>query len=62
MFAMIQRDPWRASAAYFYVLQLDSVALAWEYLRRNTLYRGDWERTGERDDTQAAHHWGLRWP
>lgn len=58
---MIQRDPWRATAAYFYLLQLDSMALAWEYLRRNARYRCDWERHGAEDDTQAAH-WGLRWP
>jgi len=59
---MIQHDQWRATAAYFYVLQLDPVALAWEYLRRNRLYRCDWERVGGRDDSQVAHHWGLRWP
>jgi hypothetical protein len=26
---------WRATAAYIYILHLDSTSLAWEYLRRN---------------------------
>jgi hypothetical protein len=51
-------DPWYATAAYLYVLQLDSLALAWEYLRRHPDYRRDWLRPRHRDAT--AHHWGLR--
>jgi hypothetical protein len=33
---------WTVSAAYLYTLDLDGPALAWEYLRRNPVYRSDW--------------------
>ena len=49
---------WYPTAAYLYVLWLDALALAWEYLRRNPDYRLDWLRRARRPD--AAHHWGLR--
>ncbi len=50
--------PWYPTAAYLYVLCLDTLALAWEYLRRHPDYRLDWLRHASRPD--AAHHWGLR--
>ena len=49
---------WYPTAAYLYVLCLDTLALAWEYLRRHPDYRLDWLRRTRRPD--AAHHWGLR--
>jgi hypothetical protein len=33
---------WYPTAAYLYVLCLDTLALAWEYLRRHPDYRLDW--------------------
>ena len=50
--------PWYPTAAYLYVLCLDTLALALEYLRRHPDYRIDWLRRARRPD--AAHHWGLR--
>ena len=49
---------WYPTAAYLYVLWLDTLALAWEYLRRHPDYRLDWLRRARRPD--AAHRWGLR--
>ena len=47
---------WRASAAYIYILHLDSTSLAWEYLRiaptaatghaSDVKIRGDWPGNG----------------
>lgn len=51
-------EPWYPTAAYLYVLHLDGLALAWEYLRRHPDYRLDWLRHHRR--SQAAHRWGLR--
>ncbi|MGB3288232.1 MAG: DUF2285 domain-containing protein [Burkholderiaceae bacterium] len=51
-------EHWYPTAAYLYVLHLDSLALAWEYLRRHPDYRFDWLRRHRRP--QAAHGWGLR--
>lgn len=48
--------PWRASAAYLYVLHLDGPALAWEYLRRHPGYRHAWHTQA----AVAAQPWGLR--
>ncbi|MBS0502038.1 MAG: DUF2285 domain-containing protein [Proteobacteria bacterium] len=50
--------PWYPTAAYLYVLHLDALALAWEYLRRHSDYRLDWLRCRRRSD--AAQCWGLR--
>mgnify|MGYP001544835112 CR=1 FL=1 len=50
-------EPWYATAAYLYVLHLDGPALAWEYLRRHSDYRGDWRHRRRPD---AAQLWGLR--
>ena len=49
---------WYPTAAYLYVLCLDTLALAWEYLRRHPDYRLDWLHRARRPD--AAHRWGLR--
>jgi hypothetical protein len=47
---------WRASAAYLYVLTLDDISLAWEYLRRNPQYVLDWQSVGHGVE---AIRWGL---
>lgn len=49
--------PWRAAAAYFYTLDLDGPALAWEYLRRNAGYQADWLNHKRRT---VVAHWGLQ--
>jgi hypothetical protein len=53
---------WYPTAAYLYILGLDMLALAWEYLRRHPDYRLDWLRHHRRPQTadQAAQRWGLR--
>lgn len=53
---------WYPTAAYLFVLWLDTLALAWEYLRRNPDYRLDWLRHHHRPQAaqQAALRWGLR--
>lgn len=57
---MADRDAehWYPTAAYLYVLHLDDLALAWEYLRRNPEYRCDWQHRRHRPE--AARRWGLR--
>ena len=50
--------PWYPTAAYLYVLHLDDLALAWEYLRRHPDYRRDWLRRRHQPDTACS--WGLR--
>ena len=53
---------WYPTAAYLYVLWLDALALAWEYLRRHPDYRLDWLRHRRRPQAaqRAALHRGLR--
>ncbi|QIL69117.1 DUF2285 domain-containing protein [Diaphorobacter sp. HDW4B] len=53
---------WYPTAAYLYILGLDALALAWEYLRRHPDYRLDWLRRHRRPRAAppAAHRWGLR--
>ncbi|MGB6105921.1 MAG: DUF6499 domain-containing protein, partial [Pusillimonas sp.] len=53
---------WYPTAAYLYILGLDMLALAWEYLRRHPDYRLDWLHRHRRSQAaqQAAHRWGLR--
>jgi hypothetical protein len=51
---------WRATAAYIYILHLDSTSLAWEYLRRNRAYRRDWARFGLDHSGKAASKWRLQ--
>jgi len=50
-------EPWYPTAAYLYVLHLDDLALAWEYLRRHPDYRHDWLH--RRRHPETAHGWGL---
>lgn len=50
---------WHPTAAYFYVLQLDNPALAWEYLRRNPDYRRDWIHHAKQP--AIARRWRLCW-
>jgi hypothetical protein len=52
---------WRPTAAYLYILHLDSIALAWEYLRRNSNYRREWEEISQWHPTQVARNWGLKY-
>ena len=52
--------PWQATAAYLYLLWLDAVSLAWEYLRRDPAYRACWCRFGRGDAADAARPWGLQ--
>lgn len=49
---------WYPTAAYLYVLCLDALSLAWEYLRRNPDYRLDWLR--HHNPEPMAGRWGLR--
>jgi len=51
---------WMSSAAYLYVLHLDEPQLAWEYLRRNSIYRQDWLRSRADPLTFPASIWGLQ--
>lgn len=53
---------WYPTAAYLYILGLDMLALAWEYLRRHPDYRLDWLRHHRRPHTShaTAQGWGLR--
>jgi hypothetical protein len=57
----IRRSSWSASAAYLYILALDNVSLAWEYLRRNSSYQTDWRDLATRSDSASAVRWGLRY-
>lgn len=50
-------EPWYPTAAYLYVLHLDDLALAWEYLRRHPDYRRDW--LFRRHQPETAQTWGL---
>lgn len=56
--AELSAKHWYPTAAYLYVLHLDGLALAWEYLRRHPDYRRDWLR--RRRQPEAAERWGLR--
>ena len=53
---------WYPTAAYLYILWLDALALAWEYLRRHPDYRLDWLRRHRRPQAaqSVACRWGLR--
>src|SRR5665213_2423123 len=49
---------WQAAAAYLYVLHLDPVCLAWEYLRRNPDYVRDWSAVRHSAEDPGTA-WGL---
>lgn len=51
---------WRPTAAYLYILNLDSSGLAWEYLRRNLAYLREWNDRGQGHSAPNAEHWGLQ--
>ncbi|MGJ7484471.1 transcriptional regulator domain-containing protein [Variovorax sp. LT2P21] len=53
------RAPWAVSAAYLYTLDLDGPALAWEYLRRNPMYRAE-HAAWARRRSAWFERWGLR--
>ncbi|BEP62307.1 DUF2285 domain-containing protein [Variovorax sp. V213] len=55
----LPRAPWCVSAAYFYALDLDGPALAWEYLRRHPRYRAEYG-TSMRLHCAWPARWGLR--
>jgi len=48
---------WTATAAYLYVLHLRPSELAWEYLRRNPVYRNEWDAGAL--SAPSPHHGGL---
>lgn len=49
-------------SSYLWLLQLDGVGLAWEYLRRNDTYINTWRRRPKtvRLDIEHAKPWGLK--
>uniref|UniRef100_B0SV50 Transcriptional regulator-like domain-containing protein n=1 Tax=Caulobacter sp. (strain K31) TaxID=366602 RepID=B0SV50_CAUSK len=57
---------WRTTSAYDYIDKLNPADLAWEFLRRNPVYRLEYAaalRGGSLDPDAAAalaQHWGLR--
>lgn len=53
-------DEWRPTAAYLYILHLDPTGLAWEYLRRNPLYRSEWAALSDKHSAHDAERWGLQ--
>ncbi|MDA8520136.1 transcriptional regulator domain-containing protein [Acidovorax sp. NCPPB 4044] len=52
--------PCCAAAAYFYALELDGPALAWEFLRRHADYRAEWQASAGRTMGADPIRWGLR--
>jgi hypothetical protein len=57
----IQPPPWGPTAAYLYTLKLDDVSLAWEYLRRNIQYCGEFSSaTFNLEYRERPHRWGLQ--
>ena len=63
---MSATDNWRFESAYNYLDELNPSDLAWEFLRRNSLYREHYAKlvtNGQLDSATArqfAEHWGLR--
>jgi hypothetical protein len=49
---------WKATAAYLYMLHLRPAELAWEYLRRNSDFRAEWD--AERLSGRRDEHWRLQ--
>jgi Proteobacterial transcriptional regulator-like domain len=58
------KPDWRSAAAYDYVRGLTLPNLAWEFLRRNPDYRGDYEAAltagSQEGETILGSCWGLR--
>lgn len=58
------KSGWQASAAYLYILHLEPIDLAWEYLRRNEAYRRDWDSVQRTMPDQlgnvGSNSWGLK--
>ncbi|WP_419188829.1 transcriptional regulator domain-containing protein [Enhydrobacter aerosaccus] len=59
---MAGEPDWRDASAYD-LSQLDRLAIAWEFLRRNPRYRDDYEKLMAELDLEAraalAERWGL---
>jgi len=53
------RLSWGPPAAYLYVLKLDPVSWAWEYLRRNPHYRSDFHCSEMMQQQRSPYEWGL---
>lgn len=51
--------PWACLAAYVYVLHLEPASRAWEFLRRNPRYVGEWVRYHRSASQRIAARWGL---
>lgn len=60
------RIDWRSPAAYAYTKTIPAAGFAWEYLRRNDEYRGDFvsASAGEKPNADQleifVRRWGLR--
>lgn len=63
---MAEDADWRHGKAHDYVDRLDPAGLAWEFLRRNQRYQGDFERIPKQKRESASDalttRWGLRFP
>jgi len=63
---MAEDADWRHGKAHDYVDRLDPAGLAWEFLRRNRTYQGDYERIPKQKRESASDAltrlWGLRFP
>ena len=60
MDSAIAPNAWQSSAAYLYILELDRIELAWEYLRRNKAYRGQWQDAGDAAPVTSAKTWHCK--
>jgi hypothetical protein len=55
-------ESWRHAAAYLYTQGLDPLALAWEYLRRNSDYQNQYHRAVALGESAPPEQWCLeRW-
>lgn len=54
---------WRSPESYAYMTNLMPREVAWEFLRRNPIYRAEYEKSRRLEGDEAdkfAHRWGLR--
>ncbi|MNL55541.1 hypothetical protein D3C87_1789620 [compost metagenome] len=52
---------WRSAEAYDYLDELSAADLAWEYLRRNPDYQGDFQTSNQGEAGRGwPECWGLR--